>query len=82
MTAPSEVLAMAMAITIFLCESICRCSAPITIPDKYAVYDSEHQIKYRWKQNMSNSLKFQNINDKLIEFKQKGSDSVGSKYTQ
>jgi len=76
MTAPSEVLAMAMAITIFLCESICRCSAPITIPDQYAVYGSEHKSN-TWKQNMCNSFKFQTINDKLIEFKQKG--SVGSK---
>jgi len=45
MTAPSEVLATAIAITIFLCESICCSSAPITIADKYAVYGSEHQIK-------------------------------------
>lgn len=65
MTAPSEVLATATAITIFLCESMCCCSAPITIPDQYAVYGSEHQ-------NMYYSFKFQTIYDKLIEFKQKG----------
>jgi len=46
MTAPSEVLATATAITIFLCESMCCCSAPITIPDQYAVYGTKHQIKY------------------------------------
>jgi len=79
MTAPSEVLATAIAITIFLCESICCTSAPITVPDQYAVFGSEHQIKYMETKYVQ-FIQIQTINDKLITFKQKG--SAGSKSTQ